>query len=190
EAISIRTIRLRDLAGTVHTIPFSEVTSTENLTKDFSYYLLDVGVAYREDTDEVVEVLKEIALEMEQDPVYGPVILPPFEVLGVNEFTERAVIVRCRIKTLPIQQWFVGREFNRRMKKRFDELGIQLPLPHRTIYFGEDKSGNAPPARVAMEGTAREIRPSDRRGPASAIEPPQPSSGSEAAGDEDGPGRN
>lgn len=190
EAISIRTIRLRDLAGTVHTIPFSEVTSTENLTKDFSYYLLDVGVAYREDTDEVVEVLKEIALEMEQDPVYGPVILPPFEVLGVNEFTERAVIVRCRIKTLPIQQWFVGREFNRRMKKRFDELGIQLPLPHRTIYFGEDKSGNAPPARVAMEGTAREIRPSDPRGPASAIEPPQPSSGSEAAGDEDGPGRN
>lgn len=189
EAISIRTLRLRDLSGTVHTIPFSEVTSTENLTKDFSYYLMDVGVAYREDTDEVVEVLKEVALEMEQDPVYGPVILPPFEVLGVNAFTERAVIVRCRIKTLPIQQWFVGREFNRRMKKRFDELGIELPVPHRTIYFGEDKSGHAPPARVAMEGTAREIRPNDHLAAAPAIDPPPSSGGAETAEEADEPDR-
>lgn len=157
EAISIRTIRLRDLSGTVHMIPFSEVTATENLTKDFSYYVLDVGVAYREDTDEVVEVLKGLAREMEQDPEYGRHILPPFEVLGVNAFADSAVVIKCRIKTLPIQQWYVGREFNRRMKKRFDELGIEIPFPHRTVYFGVDKAGGAPPARVAMEGTSREI---------------------------------
>lgn len=156
EAISIRSVRLRDLNGNVHTIPFSAVSTVINMTKDFSYYLLDVGVAYREDTDAVVDVLKEIDEELRRDPAFGRFILAPIEILGVDRFEDSAVVVRARVKTQPIQQWAVGREFNRRMKKRFDALGIEIPFPHATIYFGADKQGRAPAARVKMESLPRE----------------------------------
>ncbi|WP_343869889.1 mechanosensitive ion channel family protein, partial [Caenispirillum bisanense] len=155
EGMTVRSIRLRDLSGTVHTIPFSAVDKVSNMTKDFSYYLLDVGVAYREDTDEVVEVCKGILEEMRQEPDHAVNILEPLEVIGVDRFADSAVIVRFRIKTLPIKQWSTGREFNRRMKKKFDELGIEIPFPHRTVYFGEDKRGGAPPARLQVEGMPR-----------------------------------
>jgi len=151
EAFSIRSIRLRDATGTVHVIPFSAVDQVSNLTKEFSYYMLDIGVAYREDTDEVSRVCIDIVEEMRADPQYGPFILEPLEVLGVDAFLDSAVVIKARIKTMPIKQWMVGREFNRRMKKRFDQLGIEIPFPHQTIYFGEDKQGKAPPARVLME---------------------------------------
>ncbi len=150
EAISIRNVRLRDLSGTVHTIPFSSISSVSNLTKDFSYYVFDIGVAYREDVDQVMDVLKEIGDQVQQDPNVGPLILAPLEVLGVDSFADSAVVVKARIKTQPIQQWAVGRAFNRRIKQRFDELGIEIPFPHRTIYFGEDKQNQAPPARVQL----------------------------------------
>ena len=126
------------------------VTTLENLTKDYSRYVFEVGVAYREDTDEVVAALKQIGEELLQDDAYRDLIVEPLEVLGVDSFGDNAVIIKARITTQPIKQWQVGREFNRRMKKRFDELGIEIPFPHRTIYFGEDKSGAAPIARIAM----------------------------------------
>ncbi|MFQ5619285.1 MAG: mechanosensitive ion channel family protein [Rhodospirillales bacterium] len=167
EALSIRSIRLRDLSGKVHTVPFSAVDTVTNMTKDFSYYVFEVGVGYREDTDEVTGVLKEIGAEMQDDPEFGPLILAPFEVLGVDQFADSAVIIKARFKTAPIKQWTVGREFNRRMKQRFDELGIEIPFPHTTIYFGEDKHGEAPPARIRTEEAAaaprRAARPKKRR---------------------------
>lgn len=155
EAITIRTVRLRDLAGSVHTVPFSAVNSVINMTKDFSRFVLDVGVAYREDTDQVVEVLKEIDAEMRSEPEFAERMIEPIEVLGVDRFEDSAVIVRARLKTRPIEQWTVGREFNRRMKKRFDELGIEIPFPHTTVYFGVDKQGTAPPAHLEMKRAAR-----------------------------------
>jgi small conductance mechanosensitive channel len=112
------------------------------MTKLYSYYLIDIGVAYREDTDQVAEVCRQIVDEMRSDPEFGSDILEPLEVLGVDQFTDSAVIIKARIKTRPIQQWTVGREFNRRMKKRFDELGIEIPFPHRTVYFGAGKNGS------------------------------------------------
>lgn len=145
EALSIRSIRLRDLSGNVHTIPFSVVNDVTNMTKDFSHYVFEVGVAYRENVDEVIQVLKELGSEMEADPEYGPLILQPLDVLGVDKFADSAVIIKARYKTIPIKQWMVGREFNRRIKNRFDELGIEIPFPHQTVYFGEDKEGKAPP---------------------------------------------
>jgi small conductance mechanosensitive channel len=148
EALSIRSIRLRDLSGQVHTVPFSAVDTVINMTKDFSYYLLDIGVAYRENTDEVVAVVKDIVEEMREDPNFKDAILEPLDVLGVNAFADSAVVIRARIKTLPSKQWGVGREFNRRMKQRFDERGIEIPFPHTTLYFGEGKDGTAPPMRV------------------------------------------
>jgi small conductance mechanosensitive channel len=150
EALSIRSIRLRDLSGNVHTIPFSAVDKVTNMTKDFSYYLFEVGVAYRENTDEVTQILREIGEEMQADEEYGRLIIEPLDVLGVDKFADSAVIIKARIKTQPIKQWTVGREFNRRMKSRFDELGIEIPFPHVTLYMGEDKEGAAPPAHIRL----------------------------------------
>lgn len=156
EAISMRNFRLRDLSGTVHTVPFSMVTTIKNLTRDYSYYLADVEVSYREDTDEVIKVLVAVAEEMRKEPNFAYRMLEPIEIIGVDAFKDSSVVIKVRLKTLPIQQWTVGREFNRRMKKAFDKEGIEIPFPHRTIYFGEDKKGQAPPAhiRIKTETTA------------------------------------
>jgi small conductance mechanosensitive channel len=151
EAITIRTIRMRDMEGTVHTVPFSAVTTVKNLTKDFAFYVADIRVAYREDTDHVIEVAKEVAEELRSEPEYRPLMLEPLEVVGVDQFDPSAVIVKVRLKTLPIKQWMVGREFNRRLKKAFDRHGIEMPYPHQTIYFGENRRGEAPAAHIQIE---------------------------------------
>ncbi len=153
EKITIRKVQLRALDGTVFTIPFSEITVVENLTKDYSYYLMDVGVAYRENTDEVIKLLREISDEMQQDEKYKDNILEPIDILGVDKFADSAVIIKARIKTRPIKQWEVGREFNRRMKQIFDANNIEIPFPHRTLYFGEGKNGEAPSAKVELPPT-------------------------------------
>jgi small conductance mechanosensitive channel len=154
ETISIRNFRLRDMEGTVHTIPFSMVTTIKNLTRDYSYYLADVEVSYREDTDEVVSALIEIGTGMRDDPNFGPKMLEPIEIIGVDAFKESSVVIKVRLKTAPMQQWTIGREFNRRMKKAFDQKGIELPFPHRTIYFGEDRQGRAPAAHIRFDSSA------------------------------------
>ena len=151
ERITIRKVQLRDLDGTVYTVPFSQINVVSNLTKDFSYYLLDVGIAYREDTDQVVKYLREIDEEMRSEENFQNLILEPIDILGVDQFGDSAVVIKARIKTLPIKQWEVGREFNRRMKYKFDKHGIEIPFPHQTVYFGEDKDGSAPPAYVQIE---------------------------------------
>ncbi len=151
EAVSIRTVRLRDVSGTVHTIPFSAISTVSNKTKDYSFAVLDIGIAYRENVDNVMLVLKDIGAELQFDPEYGEKILEPLEILGVDAFADSAVMIKARIKTVPTKQWWVGREFNRRMKNRFDELDIEIPFPHQTIYFGIDKKGQAPSARLAIQ---------------------------------------
>ena len=151
ESMTIRSVRLRDVGGNVHTVPFGEVAAVLNMTKDFSYALMEVGIAYREDVDAVVEVLREIADGMQADEEFGPLIMEPLQVLGLDSFGASSVNIRIRLKTLPIQQWAVRREFQRRMKRVFDERGIEIPFPHQTIYFGVDKSGHAPAARFALE---------------------------------------
>lgn len=150
ERITIRKVQLRDLSGIVYTVPFSEITIVENWTKDFSFYVMDIGVAYRENTDEVIGYLKEIDEEMREDDEFKDLIIEPLEILGVDAFAASAVIIKARLKTRPIKQWTVGREFNRRMKIKFDEKGVEIPFPHQTIYFGEDKQGKAPPAHIDL----------------------------------------
>lgn len=151
EAVSIRTVRLRDPSGTVHTIPFSSISTVSNLTKDFSFAVINIGIAYRENVDEVMIVLKEIGADLQADSKYGLQILEPLEILGVDAFADSAVMIKARIKTVPSEQWWVGREFNRRMKNKFDELDIEIPFPHQTIYFGIDKRGKAAPARLSIQ---------------------------------------
>jgi small conductance mechanosensitive channel len=162
EAISIRTVRLRDLSGTVHTIPFSAIDTVSNLTKDFSFHVFDIGVAYRENVDEVMEILQQVGAELREDPEVGPLILEDLEVFGVDAFGDSAVVIKGRIKTQPIKQWQVGRAFNRLVKLRFDAAGVEIPFPHRTLYFGEDKSGGAPPLRLdagESQDLVRQLRP-------------------------------
>jgi small conductance mechanosensitive channel len=144
EAVNLRTIWLRDLQGSVHIIPNSQVDIITNMTKDYAYYVLDVNVAYREDTDAVIVALQEIDAEMRADPAFATDMLAPIEIMGVERFDDSAVVVRARLKTRPIKQWSVGREYNRRMKKLFDARGIEIPFPHRTLYWGQPKHGEAP----------------------------------------------
>ncbi len=185
DALSIRSVRLRDLSGNVHTLPFSEVKTILNMTKDWSYYVFEVGVAYREDIDHVMAVLKEIGAALEADPEFGPLIMEPLEVLGLDKFGDSAIIIKARIKVEPpLRQWAVGREFNRLMKARFDAEGIEIPFPHQTIYFGEDREGAAPPAHVAMVDKARTKAPA--KAPAAA--PVAPRRGTTVDNIEDGEG--
>jgi small conductance mechanosensitive channel len=156
EKVSLRLTVLRDLAGNVHYIRNGQISTVTNMTKEYSRYVFDIGVAYREDVDQVIEVIKEIDEGMRNDEYFGQSILEPIEILGLDKFADSAVIVRARTKTKPIKQWETGREFNRRLKKRFDELGIEIPFPHQTVYFGEDKQGQAPPLRLVREQDAGE----------------------------------
>jgi len=137
ERITFRTVTLRDQGAVVHIFPNGTIETLSNLTKGWSAYLMDIGVAYKEDTDRVVEVMRRVAEEMRAEPEYGSVMLEPIEIIGVDDFADSAVMIRARLKTQPIKQWFVGREYRRRLKKAFDAEGIEIPFPHRTIYTGE-----------------------------------------------------
>jgi small conductance mechanosensitive channel len=118
------------------------------MTKEYSRYVFDVGVAYRENVDEVIDVIKEVDENLRNDPQFKDDILEPIEILGLDQFADSAIIIKARTKTKPIRQWAVGREFNRRLKRRFDEKDIEIPFPHVTLYMGQDKDGQSAPLRV------------------------------------------
>ncbi len=138
ESLSIRTISLRDPSGNVHTVPFSDVGTVLNYTKDFSNVVLNIGIAYRENVDEVMKVIEDLGREMAEDQILAPDIITPLEVQGLQSLDDSAVVIRARIRVRAGTQWGMKREFNRRLKNRFDELGIEIPFPQRTISFSED----------------------------------------------------
>lgn len=156
EKITLRTTTLRDLEGRVHIIPNGEIKVVTNMTKEWSRFLIDVGVAYKEDVDYVMDVLKEIGDGMETDETFGRLILEPLQVLGVDSFGDSSVNIRVMFTTQPLQQWTVGREFRRRIKNTFDEKGIEIPFPHHTIYLGE---GSPMGGRLSVELTDRKESP-------------------------------
>jgi small conductance mechanosensitive channel len=153
EAISIRAIRLRDVNGSVHTVPFSQVNTVKNLTKDFSFAVIDAAVDYASDVDEVFRALRETGADLQADPAFGPSILEPIDIMGVERFDDSAIVVRARIKTRPIRQWMVMREFNRRMKARFDGMGISIPFPQRTVHIRSDGAPPTPQEVAAAAGS-------------------------------------
>lgn len=140
ENIGLRTIVLRDLSGTVHVFQNGKIQTVANMTKEWSAIVLDVGVAYKEDTDRVVAVMQEVAADLEGDAEFTSKFLQPMEVFGVDSFGDSALMLKARIKTQPGEQWAVGREYRRRLKKAFDERSIEIPLPHRRVYWGEGSS--------------------------------------------------
>ena len=151
ERVNLRMTVLRDLAGNVHYIRNGHIDIVSNMTKEYSRFVFDIGVAYREDVDEVISIIKEVGDSLKNDPTFGQNILEPIEVLGLDQFADSALIIKARIKTKPIMQWKVAREFNRRLKIAFDEKNIEIPFPHQTIYMGQDKKGQAPPINVVMQ---------------------------------------
>lgn len=140
ETITFRTISLRDFSGVVHIFPNGGITTLSNMTKDWSAFVLDMGVAYREDTDRVVDVMRSVGEELRHDQALGALIIEPIEIVGVENFADSAVTIRARIKTKPAEQWKVGREYRRRLKKAFDAQRIEIPFPMRTLLMGEDHS--------------------------------------------------
>jgi small conductance mechanosensitive channel len=138
EHVGLRTIVLRDLSGVVHVFQNGKINSLSNMTKKWSGMVFDIGVAYKEDTDKVYEVISQVAEDLRTDPDFTEKIIEPIEIFGVDQFADSAVVIKARFKTKPIEQWAVGREFRHRLKKAFDEQGIEIPFPHRTVYWGEE----------------------------------------------------
>jgi small-conductance mechanosensitive channel len=133
EAISFRTIVLRDEAAVVHVFPNGGITTLSNMTKDWSAYVISVNVAYKEDPDRVVNVMRRVAEEMYAEPKYRSAMLEPIEIFGVDGFTDTGVTIKARLKTQPLQQFTIGREYRRRLKKAFDAEGIEMPLSQRML---------------------------------------------------------
>jgi small conductance mechanosensitive channel len=133
ERISLRVTALRDQEGTLHFVPHGSITTVSNLTHTWSRALIDVAVSYDADLDQVIAVLRELGHEMRRDPLFASKITDDPEMLGVDALGDSAVTVRFLLRTRPLQQWAVKRELLKRIKKRFDELGISIPYPHRTL---------------------------------------------------------
>jgi small conductance mechanosensitive channel len=145
EEVTLRHIRLRDYEGSVHYVPNSAITTVTNRSRDYAYALVDIGIAYREDVEAVFGVIRRVAAEIRADADLGPLILDDVDLAGIEAWGESAVTIRFRIKVWPLQQWTVRRAFLLRLKKSFDQLGIEIPFPHLTVYAGQARDGSAPP---------------------------------------------
>jgi small conductance mechanosensitive channel len=139
EQINLRTIVLRDMEGVVHVVPNGEIKTLANRSKDFAYYVIDLGVEYDADVDRVIELVKEAGAELLTDPLYAPSILEPVEVLGLDAFTESSVTLKVRIKTVPLKQWEVGRELRKRIKIVMDRAGVRIPFPQLQIHITRER---------------------------------------------------
>ncbi len=136
EDVNLRVTKLRDLEGRVIYIPNGEIKAVINYTQEWSRALFNVGVAYKENVDHVMEVIVSLGKEMREDKEFGKYLLEDLDMLGVDDFGSSQVTIKFFIKTLPLKQWTVAREFKRRIKNKFDELGIEIPFPHQTMYWG------------------------------------------------------
>ena len=137
ESLTLRRTVLRDLEGRVHIIPNGEIKIVSNLSKEWARSVLDIGISYREDLDRITDVLSRIGKEMESDERFKEALLEPLQILGVERFGESQLVIRMAVKTAPLKQWEVSRELRRRIKNRFGEEGIQIPYPHRILFWGE-----------------------------------------------------
>lgn len=137
ENIGLRTITLRDFSGVVHVFQNGKINTLSNMTKDWSAMVFDIGVAYKENVDDVISVMREVGEELVSDESFSDNILEPLEIFGVDKFDDSAVVIKARLKTVPIKQWDIGREFRKRLKAAFDEKNIEIPFPHTTLYWGD-----------------------------------------------------
>jgi small-conductance mechanosensitive channel len=154
EEINLRTTVLRGEDGAVHIFPNGSIQAVTNMTREYSYYVFSISVGYKEDTDHVIEVLRQIGNELTGEDAYRNVVLAPLEVLGVDQLGTAAVVIKARFKTQPLQQWTVGREMNRRIKKRFQEAQIEIPFPSQTIQLAPSLPDQL---RAELTGIVRQV---------------------------------
>lgn len=168
EGVNLRRTVLRDLDGIVHSIPNGEITTASNYTKSFSRVNLDVSVAYKEDLDRVIRVLNRVGLGLARDDYYGDIIIEPPQVLRVDSFGESGIEIKVLGVTKPIRQWEVMGELRRRIKREFDREGIEIPYPHRTVYWGVGSHPGLDPSpgnRAAAAGPVQDPAPEPDRLP-------------------------
>lgn len=156
ENLTIRSVGMRDLSGTYHIVPFSSVGVVSNFMRGFAYHKAEYGIAYRESIDDAISHLRAAFDDLMTDPLMKHKILEPIQIPGVTELAASSVNIRVMIKTTPGDQWAVGRAYNRLVKLHFDAAGIEIPFPHTTLYFGEDKSGT--PTAAQLQLTRRPAR--------------------------------
>ncbi|MFP8834834.1 mechanosensitive ion channel family protein [Hydrogenophaga sp. XSHU_21] len=144
EEVTLRFVQLRDYDGNVHYVPNGHITTVVNMSRGFSQAVMDIGVAYRENVDEVMAVMRRVGEQMRSDENMGARIIDDLEIAGVEQWADSAVVIRCRFRTLPLEQWTVRREYLKRLKSAFDAEGIEIPYPHLTVYAGADRTGKAP----------------------------------------------
>ncbi len=152
EEMTLRYVRLRDYDGTVHYIPHSNITTVTNRSLEFAYAVMDVGIAYRSDIDQALAVMRREATKLREDPEISSRILEDMEIAGVERWDDSAVVLRCRFKVQPLEQWGIRREFLKRLKYAFDRDSIEIPFPHLTLYAGQDPA--AVPHLVAERSQA------------------------------------
>lgn len=150
ERLSIRSVGIRDVSGTYHVVPFSSVSTVSNYMREFGNHVGEYGIAYRESIDEAIEQLELAFEDLKADENHSHKLLAPLSVAGVVSLGDSSVNIRVVIKTTPGDQWAVGRAYNRLVKMRFDAAGIEIPFPHMNLYFGQDKTGSAPPANLRV----------------------------------------
>jgi small-conductance mechanosensitive channel len=156
EEVTLRYVRLRDFDGHVHYVPNGEIKVVTNRTREFAHAVIEAGVAYRENPDEALAVMREVGLAMRAEPKWAGWLPDEPEMIGVDRWGDSAVLLRCRLKVVPpIQQWNVKREFLKRLKKAFDERGIEIPFPHLTVYAGVGKDGSAPPFHLLERNASK-----------------------------------
>lgn len=154
EQMTIRTIRLRALDGTLHVLPYGEAQIIHNMTKVFSYHVIELGVSYESDIDKAFEVMAQVVEDMRADPDLSPRILEPLEVMDVSALADSGVVLRARIKTPPGAQWGVGRAFNRRIKTAWDAAGVEIPYPHMHLVMPQPAHTSPRPDDQTAEAKA------------------------------------
>jgi small conductance mechanosensitive channel len=137
EAMSLRTITLRDYNGALHSVPYSAITVVSNMTKDYAYATFDTAVDYSEDPDRLMDVLRDIDRQLRREWPFRRIMLEPIQIDGLDRFGPEGIAIKSRVKVRAGEQWRVAREFNRRLKKRFDELGIDVPFPRQKISYAD-----------------------------------------------------
>ena len=137
EKMEFRTTTLRDFSGVVHIFQNGKISDISNMTKDWSAMVFDIGVAYKENPQVVMDLMKQVGDELQNDPEFKDKIIEPIEIFGLDKFADSAIIIKARLKTKPIQQWAVGREYRKRLKYAFDQHNIEIPFPHTTVYWGD-----------------------------------------------------
>lgn len=157
QEITLRYVKLTDYNGNVHFIPNGIITTVTNMSREFAFAVMDIGVGYREDVDEVIAIMRAVGADMRTDDNFAMKILEDLEIAGVENLADSAVIIKCRFKVMSLEQWGVRREFLKRIKRAFDEHDIEIPFRQLTIYQGQDKHGLAAPLPVSA--TAESDKP-------------------------------